>query len=162
MVLKMQTDYALRALIYLAHVRGQAPVEEIAAAYRISKDHLAKVVQQLVRLGYVICRPGRHGGVRLVREPRSINCGAVVAEFEGRHGLMPCVHDPGYCALEPGCVLRGALVAAEEAMYEVLEGLTLADVLRANQSTRKGGAYNLTIRGAAAAPAADGGRVAAP
>ena len=65
---KLQTDYALRTLIYLAHIDAQASVQEIATAYGISRDHLFKVVQQLVRLGFVVSRPGRNGGVRLGRE----------------------------------------------------------------------------------------------
>ena len=78
---KLQTDYALRTLIYLAHVDAQASVQEIASAYGISRDHLFKVVQQLVRLGFVVSRPGRNGGVRLGRDAPTINCGEVVAEF---------------------------------------------------------------------------------
>ena len=56
MNLKTQTDYALRTLIYLAYKDDQTPVEEIANAYGISKDHLVKVVQLLVRLGYLVSR----------------------------------------------------------------------------------------------------------
>jgi Rrf2 family nitric oxide-sensitive transcriptional repressor len=147
MVLKMQTDYALRTLIYLAHVGGQATANEIAEAYGISKDHLLKVIQHLVRLGYVISRSGRTGGIRLADEPERINCGDVVAGFEGRHGLLPCVREPSHCVLEPGCVLRSALIKAEDAMYAVLERLSIADVCRANAAAGKGGVYNLTVRG---------------
>jgi Rrf2 family nitric oxide-sensitive transcriptional repressor len=155
MVLKTQTDYALRTLIYLAHADAQAPVEAIAEAYRISKEHLVKVVQQLVRLGYLTSRPGRGGGIRLAVEPAAINCGKVVAEFEGRNGLLPCVRNPTHCVLEPGCVLRRALVSAEDAMYAVLDHLTVADLLRHNGRRKQGGVYNLTVRGmrtSAAAP----------
>src|SRR5215216_336599 len=35
---KLQTDYALRTLIYLAHTNEQASVQEIATAYGISRD----------------------------------------------------------------------------------------------------------------------------
>src|SRR5262245_49700489 len=147
MVLKTQTDYALRALIYLAQLGWQTSVEQIAEAYRISKNNLVKVIQQLVRLGYVMSRSGRHGGVRLARDPEQINCGTLVAQFEGRNGLLPCVNDVNYCVLEPGCVLRSALIKAEHAMYEVLNKLTLADVMRANREAGKGGVYNLTIHG---------------
>jgi Rrf2 family nitric oxide-sensitive transcriptional repressor len=143
---KLQTDYALRTLIYLAHVDGQASVQEIATAYGISRDHLFKVVQQLVRLGLVVSRPGRNGGVRLGREASQINCGEVVAGFEGRHGLLPCVKDQSYCVLEPGCALRTTLIKAEQAMFEVLERLTIADILRNNATEKSGGVYNLTIR----------------
>jgi Rrf2 family nitric oxide-sensitive transcriptional repressor len=151
MVLKMQTDYALRTLIYLAHVGGQASVQDIAAAYGISRDHLFKVVQQLVRLGYVASRLGRRGGIRLAADPATLNCGEVVAGFEGRNGLLPCVREPSHCVLEPGCVLRGALIKAEDAMYRVLERLTIADVIRGGGAAAegKGGVYNLTVRGRA-------------
>jgi Rrf2 family nitric oxide-sensitive transcriptional repressor len=143
---KLQTDYALRTLIYLAHVDGQASVQQIASAYGISRDHLFKVVQQLVRLGLVVSRPGRNGGVRLGREAAQINCGEVVAGFEGRHGLLPCVKDQSYCVLEPGCALRTTLIKAEQAMFEVLERLTIADIVRNNAAEKSGGVYNLTIR----------------
>jgi Rrf2 family nitric oxide-sensitive transcriptional repressor len=147
MTLKMQTDYALRTLIYLAHVGRHTPVQDIAAAYGISKDHLFKVIQQLVRLGYVASRSGRSGGVWLAMDPTEINCGEVVAGFEGRHGLLPCVRDVSCCTLEPGCALRSTLIKAEAALYDVLEHMTIADALGANAARGNGGVYNLTIRG---------------
>ena len=146
---KMHTDYALRTLIYLAHVPGQASVQQVADTYRISRDHLFKVVQNLVRLGYVISRPGRTGGIRLAKDPAEINCGVVAAEFEGRNGLLPCVKDAGYCVLEPGCVLRGALIKAENAMYAELEKLTLAELVEQHRVRRNSGFYQLLIRGSA-------------
>jgi Rrf2 family nitric oxide-sensitive transcriptional repressor len=150
MNLKMQTDYALRTLIYLAHVPGQASVQQVADTYRISRDHLFKVVQHLVRLGYVVSRPGRSGGIRLAKDPAQINCGVVAAEFEGRNGLLPCVKDSAYCVLEAGCVLRVALIKAENAMYAELEKLTLAELVQEHRRRRPaGGAYQLFVRGAA-------------
>jgi Rrf2 family transcriptional regulator, nitric oxide-sensitive transcriptional repressor len=146
---KLQTDYALRTLMFLAHRDGQASVQEIATAYGISRDHLFKVVQQLVRQGHVASRPGRNGGIRLARGADDINCGEVVAAFEGRNGLLPCVKDRDYCVLDPGCALRSALIAAENAMYGVLERITIAQLLEGNAATQSGGIYNLTIRGRA-------------
>ncbi|MGB7156574.1 MAG: Rrf2 family transcriptional regulator [Tepidisphaeraceae bacterium] len=146
---RMQTDYALRTLIFLAHKGEQASVQQIATAYGISRDHLFKVVQQLVRLGYVASRPGRGGGIRLAKDADAINCGVVVADLEGRNGLLPCVKDANYCVLQPGCALRSALMRAEDAMYGVLERLTVADLIRDNERNGAGGIYNLTIRGAA-------------
>lgn len=152
MTLKMQTDYALRTLIYLAHHAGQASVQQVADAYGISKEHLFKVVQQLVRLGYVVSRPGRSGGIRLAFDAGRITCGEIVAAFEGRHGLLPCVKDASHCVLEPGCVLRTALIAAEESMYHVLERLSIADVIAANARDKAGGIYNVTVRGHVTTP----------
>jgi Rrf2 family transcriptional regulator, nitric oxide-sensitive transcriptional repressor len=148
MTFKLQTDYALRTLIYLASVDRQASVREVAAAYGISPDHLFKVVQQLVRFGYLASRPGRKGGIRLAREALLINCGDVVADFEGRNGLLPCVKDSGYCVLDPGCALKAALIAAEDAAYAVLSRLTVADLVRpTTPSLPKNELYEVTVRG---------------
>src|SRR5215218_9650640 len=115
MNLRLNTDYALRVLLYLAQTNAQSSVEQIAVAYGISRDHLFKVVQQLSRLGYVVSRGGRGGGVRLAKEPAAINVGTVVGEIEGRNGVLGCIHDRNACVLEPGCVLRNLVIKAEEA-----------------------------------------------
>ena len=146
MNLKTQTDYALRTLIYLAYQDQQTPVDEIAKAYQISKDHLVKVVQMLVRLGYVASRSGRNGGMKLAKDPATIVIGQVVADFEGRTGVLPCVSDVTYCNLEPGCSLRSMLIKAEEAFYQVLNKMTIGEMVKSNLAKGSGGIYNLTIK----------------
>jgi len=150
--LKVQTDYALRVLLFLAHKGEQASVEEIASAYGISKDHLFKVVQQLGRFGYVTSRAGRHGGVSLRKKPETIRIDQVVAQFEGRNGVLACVDDPGVCILEPGCVLRNVLIKAEAAFYDTLGQLSIADVIKPNAVRQGGGVYNLTIKRSGKSP----------
>lgn len=155
MNLKVQTDFALRTLLLLAHSGRQMAVDEIAVAYDISKEHLFKVIQHLVRLGYVRSKAGRRGGVQLAREPAEIRVDQVVAQFEGRNGVLACVTDPTACRMEPGCVLRTALIDAEEAFYATLAKLTIADVVAAGRpgstasSTEprrpSSGVYNLNI-----------------
>ena len=129
---KLQTDYALRALMYLASTGQQASVQEIARAHGISRDHLFKVVQQLVRLGLVVTRPGRNGGVRLSRDASAMTCGEVVAGFEGRNGLLPCVRSVEMSSPMPAQeqAIRNAMIAAEAAMYEAFERVTIADMVR--------------------------------
>ena len=147
MNLRTQTDFALRSILYLAHRNQQVPVDEIAQAYGISKDHLVKVVQQLVRQGYVYSQAGRNGGVRLAKDPAEINIGQVVSEFEGRNGVLPCIHDASYCKLEPGCTLRSLLMQAEASFYALLEKVTVADLVASNVAKSTGGFFNLTIAG---------------
>ena len=68
--------------------------------------------------------------------------------------MLPCVTDPTYCSLEPGCKLRSVLIDAERSFFDTLGRVTLADLLAHNTATRSGGMYNLTVRGAAAVPPA--------
>jgi len=128
--LLLQTDYALRVLLYLAAVDRRSTAEEMAVAYGISKDHLVKVIRQLDRLGYARTLPGRGGGVELRRDPAAISVGRVVADFEGRSGILDCVEAPEACPMEPGCHLRNVLMDAEEAFYAKLEPVTIADLTR--------------------------------
>ncbi len=129
MRLRLQTDYALRVLIYLARSDGLVRVESVAEAYDVSREHLVKVVQALARHGWVTTRAGRGGGVRLTGSAADVDVGEVVAAFEGRQGVLECVLEPETCVLEPGCRLRRKLIEAEAAFYAVLEGMTLADLV---------------------------------
>lgn len=128
MRLKLQTDYALRVLLWLAATRRQATADGLAAAFGASREHLVKVVQELARAGLVSTRPGRGGGVRLARPPEELRVAEVVARFEGRDAVVACLTDPRACGLHPGCDLRRLLRDAEQAFYDTLGTVTLADL----------------------------------
>ena len=142
MKLRLQTDYALRALIYLGCVGRKAKAEEIAAAFDVSKDHLVKVVQQLAKLGYVRTFAGRGGGVVLAVDPKVTSVREVIEAMEGRAGVLDCVRMPQICPMEPGCKLRRLLMTAEQAFYDALGTTSIADLYRGRG---KGGLVNLQI-----------------
>jgi Rrf2 family nitric oxide-sensitive transcriptional repressor len=142
MHLKLQTDYALRVLLYLGHAERAAPVDEMARAFDISREHLVKVVQALARRGLVLTRPGRGGGVELLPAGLKSSVADVVAHFEGRRNVLPCVLEPKACVLEPGCDLRRLLIGAEAAFYEALAGTTIDQLAR---PSRSGGLHNLAL-----------------
>ena len=77
------TDYALRLLIYLAHHQTTFEnVPMIARHFDISSNHLMKVAQRLTKLGYIEAKPGRHGGIRLKRNPQDVIIGQIFFEIE--------------------------------------------------------------------------------
>lgn len=131
MRLTTYSDYAFRALIYLA-VRGDEPctIQEMADHYGISRNHLMKVVQQLGQLGYVETTRGRGGGIRLGRAPAEINLGEVVRHTEDDMTIVECF-DPANdrCAISRACRLRGVLGEALAAWLAVLDRYTLADLV---------------------------------
>ena len=68
MRLKSYTDYALRVLMHLAAKPDRlASIGEIARTYRISHNHLMKVVHDLRKEGFLDAVRGRSGGIRLGR-----------------------------------------------------------------------------------------------
>lgn len=129
MRLALQTDYALRTLLYLGGRPGRATVAEIAGFYGISGHHLGKVVHQLGRLGLVRNMRGPGGGIELAGTPVSISVGSVIRAFEGNMHLLECVGTPGVCVIQPACTLKGVLAEAERRMMDYLDGVTLAQLL---------------------------------
>lgn len=128
------TDYTLRVLMFLgAHSDEQRliTIGEIAGAYRVSENHLMKIVHHLSKHGYVVTTRGKGGGMRLAREPESIRIGEVVRAAEGDLALVECF-EPGNlnCPITPVCTLRGVLGNALDAFLDVLDRYTLADLLQ--------------------------------
>ena len=123
MRLTRYTDYSLRVLMYLgARPDRLARIGEISEAYGISRNHLMKVVQDLVRLGFVTSVRGRKGEIRLARAPEEINVGAVVRATEDSFQVAPCET----CVIAPACGLKCALDEAVRAFLAVLDAYTLA------------------------------------
>lgn len=129
MRLALQTDYALRTLLFLATRTGRTTVLDVAEFFGISAHHVGKVVHQLGRLGYVRNRRGPGGGIELARSPGEITVGQVVLDFEGNAHLLECVGTPGVCAIQPGCTLRVVLAEAERLQMDYLNSVTLEGLL---------------------------------
>jgi Rrf2 family nitric oxide-sensitive transcriptional repressor len=139
MHLNTQTDYALRTLMYLAARRGRATIAQIAELYGISTHHVAKVVNQLGRLGYVRNLRGIGGGIELARRPEEIRIGQVVEHFEGNLHLLACVDTSNVCSIESFCKLKRVLAQAERVQLEYLNSVTLADVAPAARQLARAG-----------------------
>ncbi len=131
MRLTVQTDFALRTLMYLAVNPGQHRIDDVAAHYAISKNHLMKVVQRLAAEGFIASARGRGGGLMLAAAPEAINLGTVVRRMEGISQFVECF-DPATnsCRATPSCGLKHALSGAVEAFMKHLDGFTLADLVR--------------------------------
>lgn len=129
MRLAMQTDFALRTLMFLACRSGRATVSQVAALFGISGNHVAKVVNQLSRLGYVRSIRGIGGGIELARDASELPIGEVVMAFQGNLHLLECVGTDNVCAIESFCKLKGVLAHAEQLQVDYLNSISLADVV---------------------------------
>lgn len=126
------TDYSLRTLIFLAAKEPNelSTITEIADSYRISKNHLTKVVHELGKIGVIETIRGRGGGIRLAIPPYEINIGTIVRKTEEDFKLVPCFGDsPHSCAISPICSLKHVLHRALIAYLSVLDEYTLADLV---------------------------------
>ncbi|AUN93713.1 RrF2 family transcriptional regulator [Pseudazoarcus pumilus] len=129
MQLNRFTDYGLRVLMYLHGCDADelVTIESIARRFEIPQNHLNKVVQRMVRVGWVHSRPGRHGGIRLADRETSLRLGDVLRELEGHPSLVNCTEPP--CPLRGGCRLKQALDGGRDAFYADMNRHTLADLV---------------------------------
>jgi Rrf2 family nitric oxide-sensitive transcriptional repressor len=119
--------------MYLASIPERATIRQVADLFRISVDHVAKVVQHLNRLGYVRSVRGVGGGIELGRPATDIRLGEVIAAFEGNLHLLECVGRDGVCIIEDFCKLKRVLAEAERIQRDYLDRVTLHDVLPTRQ-----------------------------
>jgi len=132
MQLTLHADYSLRVLLYLAENPDRhVSTREISEAYRISRNHLVRVVQTLQSHGFVEATEGRTGGIKLSRDPASINLGKVVRQAEPSFRIVECFDlETNTCPIVPACRLRGVLHNALDAFFAVLDEYSLADLTR--------------------------------
>lgn len=130
MRLSVQTDFALRTLMYLAVNDGHHSIADIADGYGISKNHLMKVAQRLAAEGFVTSVRGRGGGLALNGPAEGINIGSLVRKMEDCSTFVECF-DPSRntCIVTPACGLRSVLAGGVEAFMKHLDGFTLAHLI---------------------------------
>ncbi|MHA6645336.1 RrF2 family transcriptional regulator [Mesorhizobium sp. A623] len=123
------TDYGLRVLMRLADKPDAVlTTSGIAKELHIPYSHLAKVVQDLAKGGYILTQRGAGGGIRLARPAAAITLGEVVRCLEHRHAVVECFRaDGGACLLTPSCRFKSKLSAAQAAFISELDKTSLAE-----------------------------------
>jgi len=115
--------------MFLATRGERTTAAQVAQLYGISANHLAKVINQLSRAGYIRSIRGIGGGIELARPAEDIVLGEVVESLEGNLHLLECVTTDNVCAIQSFCKLKGVLAEAERVQLEYLNSVTLADVI---------------------------------
>ena len=125
--------------MYLALAEDRlVSAREIAEAYDLSFDHIAKAAQLLAREKFVESVRGRGGGMRLAMAPIDISIGKVLRITEANTGLVECMRPgPTHCLLASVCGLAPILSEANEAFYASLDERTLEDTLPKKQDIGK-------------------------
>jgi len=102
---------------------------EIADAYGLSQNHIAKVAQELIKKGLLVGVRGRGGGVRLARPAEEIKLGELMTPAEGAADVIDCKNGiGGECRIISACRLKGIFAKAHQAFLSVLNEYTLADL----------------------------------
>jgi Rrf2 family iron-sulfur cluster assembly transcriptional regulator len=127
----VQVDYGVRALVDLAQHSGESSVRasDIAQRQGIPEQYLARVLHSLKRHGLTKAQRGPTGGHSLALDPSEITMGAVMNYLSTPSYLVTCLDDAGNCEHSSGCGQRTVWQDVEAAMWQVLNGTTIADLV---------------------------------
>lgn len=127
--LSKKADYALMAMKHLATPPGDScSAREIAEAYEIPPELLAKVMQQLVRARLLVSVQGTRGGYRLSRGAASIAVADVIQAVDGPLTVTACADDDHSCDQFSKCSIRDPLWKIRSRILEALTTVTVADL----------------------------------
>lgn len=137
MKLSKKGEYALRTLIDLgiaAEVgRSLVRVTELAENELLPVKFLEQIMQLIREAGLVESERGKFGGYRLARSAKKITIGQIVRLIDGPLAPIPCVSQTAYekcsCPDEAHCGLRMLMLDVRNAIANILDRYTLADVV---------------------------------
>jgi len=137
-IIRRQTDYALRALVYLATRPGLVVnAGEIAANEDIPLDFLLKILQKFVKTGLVASHRGAQGGFSLAKDPAEITVLEIVENMQGKIAMNRCLLGKDGCPNGPRCPLKKSWIALEEKLVNYLAGITLQDLVQEQRNIQK-------------------------
>ncbi len=131
MKLSTRTRYGLRAILELAENHGKRPlqIKTIAKRQDISAKYLEQLMAILKSAGFVRSIRGAKGGYVLAKAPNQIKLNDVFNCLEGSVTTVECVENEDYCARVADCVARQVWMQVQEAIMNVLQSITLQDLV---------------------------------
>ena len=147
MRLSKRGEYGLRAMITLAEStsQGDPPVmmqiKEISQREQISSKFLEQILLTLKNAGLLHSKMGVGGGYYLARPAREITLGQIFRVLDGPVAPIKCVSQMAYescgCPDEETCGLRLVISDVRNAIADILDNTSLADVTQRQTDIRK-------------------------
>jgi Rrf2 family protein len=127
--LTKKADYGLIALKHLAECGNPAAsAKEIAEAYHLPQEALAKILQRLVKRGLLISHQGTNGGYALARSPRQISALEVIQAIDGDVFLTSCSSASKGCVQQDNCTIREPLHKVNLSIRQLLARIRISDM----------------------------------
>lgn len=142
--LSKKGKYALRALYHLTRAQGRGPVliATLSQEEAIPHKFLELILLHLRNNGIVESKKGRNGGYSLAKDPSKITIASVIRVIDGPLAPLPCASETAYrkcdeCTDEGMCETRIVMRRVRDAMADILDKTTLADVCAEVDALRK-------------------------
>lgn len=149
-MLTAKAKYGLKAMAHLAGMPQGKPalIADIAARHGIPKKFLDAILNELRQAKFLTSKPGRGGGYMLARPSDQIIVGDIIRTLDGPLAAVPCVSRNFYsrcqdCVSEEACKVRLLMLEAREALAQVLDKRTLAEMESFGRNPMDGFVYEI-------------------
>jgi len=132
--LTKKADYGLMALKYLAEHPDEPSIsaKEIAEAYHIPPQLLAKILQRLAKVGILRSHAGMNGGYSLLKPSREISAFEVIHAIDGPLFITSCGPSHSGCDLTDSCTIKEPLARVNDSISGLLRSISIADLAEPN------------------------------
>lgn len=151
-MISKKTKYGLQAMIYLSENYSKGPllIAEISSSKGIPKKFLEAILLELRKKGILTSKIGKGGGYRLSRSPDEITLGEIIRVLEGPLAPVSCVSQTAYqrcdeCVDEKSCGIRVVMKEVRDALANILDKKTFADVLSEITQSKQQNTMNFII-----------------
>jgi Rrf2 family protein len=134
-----ETEYALRGLVYikLQNIKGRRPgTAEIAKEIEAPPFYIAKILQKLVRQGFVVSLKGKGGGFYFDTEKPDLPILDLIKAIEGDRSFSGCGFGLKQCNEKNPCPLHERYAPIRKAVNDLVSEetvQTLAEKVHRNE-----------------------------
>jgi Rrf2 family transcriptional regulator, iron-sulfur cluster assembly transcription factor len=123
------TDYALRAICYIAKQDKVVTVTELVKVLGVPRPFLRKILQRLSQKGILESYKGQAGGFRLKVAPRKVFIIQIMHVFQGDVELNGCFLKKHICPNKGKCLLRKKIQLIENNVFSQLKRINIASLI---------------------------------
>ena len=140
-MLSKKSQYAFKALMYLAQNNDKGPVliAEIARKKKIPLKFLENILLELKKAGVLESKKGKGGGYYFALPPSQVPMAKIMRLLDGPIALLPCVslnfYEPCAGCDEHSCGLKRVMAEARDSLLAILEKKNLTDIVDLQEIT---------------------------
>jgi Rrf2 family protein len=123
------TDYAFRAISYIARKGDKTTVGEMSNELKVPKPFLRGILQELNKNGLLRSFKGSGGGFALAQSPDKILFTDLMQIFQGPLKISECKIRKKSCPDIASCRLKSRIESMKRTLESELKSITLASLL---------------------------------
>jgi Rrf2 family protein len=124
------TDYALRAICYIAQQKKMVTATELVKILGVPRPFMRKILQRLSKEKILESYKGQAGGFKLKRPSGKIFIIQIMRIFQGQVGLNGCFLKKEICPNRGKCILRKKIHIIENNALAQLKQINIASIIK--------------------------------